>query len=217
MATQTIITRTDSLDERISSEVEDVVFFDPRTGQKLEIQLGAANRKHFENHLARLDKYIAAAEVVAEPVVSKPKAAAKNSETTKIREWAKANGFQIGDRGRIKAEIMQAYKAAHEVISEQAESVSDVVELGNLIDEVDSRQDEAELSTELFDAEHGTDAPEEGFISGDDVMALLDEVTGNAPDAVSVSTVAEIEAAVEAGHLSQEDAIELLDQSINQE
>jgi hypothetical protein len=185
MATQIIEILSDSLDERIKNGVENVVFFHPLTGEKLEIQLGEANRNHFARHLDKLTKYIDAAEVVAEPVVeTKPKAAAKNSETTKIREWAKANGFQIGDRGRIKAEIVEAYKAAHEVISEQEVAPEDT--------------ETAEVTPEA--------------ITGDDVMNLLDEVTAEAPDAVSVSTAAEIEAALDAGQITPAAAMELLDE-----
>ncbi len=30
-----------------------------------------------------------------------------------IREWANSNGFRVGDRGRIPAEVRDAYAAAH--------------------------------------------------------------------------------------------------------
>lgn len=30
-----------------------------------------------------------------------------------IREWAKANGHEVAERGRIKKEILEAYDAAH--------------------------------------------------------------------------------------------------------
>jgi hypothetical protein len=30
-----------------------------------------------------------------------------------IREWARKNGHEVSDRGRIKAEIMEAFEAAH--------------------------------------------------------------------------------------------------------
>ncbi|MGO2720300.1 MAG: histone-like nucleoid-structuring protein Lsr2 [Brachybacterium tyrofermentans] len=37
----------------------------------------------------------------------------RSDETKRIREWAQANGYEIGDRGRISAEIRQAYTAAN--------------------------------------------------------------------------------------------------------
>ena len=30
-----------------------------------------------------------------------------------IREWARKNGYEIADRGRIKAEVVEAFEAAH--------------------------------------------------------------------------------------------------------
>jgi len=31
-------------------------------------------------------------------------------EHTKAREWAKANGLAVGQRGRVSAEVLQAYR-----------------------------------------------------------------------------------------------------------
>lgn len=36
----------------------------------------------------------------------------RSDETKRIREWAQANGYEIGDRGRVSAEIREAYAAA---------------------------------------------------------------------------------------------------------
>lgn len=30
-----------------------------------------------------------------------------------IRDWARANGYEVADRGRIKADIVEAFEAAH--------------------------------------------------------------------------------------------------------
>lgn len=35
-------------------------------------------------------------------------------DPNKVRRWARANGFEIGDRGRIRADIMEAYVQANE-------------------------------------------------------------------------------------------------------
>lgn len=45
----------------------------------------------------------------------RPRAAggASNSEAGKVREWARANGYTVSDRGRIPAEIAEAYAKAH--------------------------------------------------------------------------------------------------------
>lgn len=39
--------------------------------------------------------------------------AARNSEVGEIREWAKSQGLKVSERGRISAEVMDAYRAAH--------------------------------------------------------------------------------------------------------
>ncbi|WP_125776275.1 histone-like nucleoid-structuring protein Lsr2 [Antribacter gilvus] len=36
-----------------------------------------------------------------------------SSNTGEIREWLKANGFTVSDRGRISAEGLEAYNKAH--------------------------------------------------------------------------------------------------------
>lgn len=118
MATTEIVNLSDDLDSRISNGVETVVFFDPRTGEKREIELGEANRKHFANHLEKLDKYLAASRVVETAQIAKKATNSKpDSEISKIRTWAQANGFSVGDRGRIAQDIKDAYKAAQEAKS----------------------------------------------------------------------------------------------------
>lgn len=114
MATTEIVILTDSLDERIQNGVESVTFYDPNTGEKREIELGEANRKHFANHLEKLAKYIEASRVVEAAKPAKKAAVKSDSEISKIRTWAQANGYAVGDRGRIKAEIVEAYNAANQ-------------------------------------------------------------------------------------------------------
>jgi hypothetical protein len=33
--------------------------------------------------------------------------------STEVREWAREHGYKVSDRGRISAEVQQAYAAAH--------------------------------------------------------------------------------------------------------
>lgn len=46
-----------------------------------------------------------------------PRAARRNKRTdvsaSAVREWARSNGHQVSDRGRVAAEILDAYRAAH--------------------------------------------------------------------------------------------------------
>ncbi|WP_309129568.1 Lsr2 family protein [Microbacterium sp.] len=39
--------------------------------------------------------------------------APRSADTAAIREWAKANGHKVSERGRISAEVMEAYNAAN--------------------------------------------------------------------------------------------------------
>ncbi|MEI2776662.1 MAG: Lsr2 family protein [Tetrasphaera sp.] len=39
--------------------------------------------------------------------------AGRREDLGKIREWARDNGFQVSDRGRISAVVQEAYDAAH--------------------------------------------------------------------------------------------------------
>jgi hypothetical protein len=39
--------------------------------------------------------------------------AARRSNVSEIREWARANGYQVSDRGRISTEIQEAYAKAN--------------------------------------------------------------------------------------------------------
>ena len=40
-------------------------------------------------------------------------AASSGPSAAEIREWARANGHDVPDRGRVSAEVRQAYDAAH--------------------------------------------------------------------------------------------------------
>ncbi|HET9654251.1 MAG TPA: Lsr2 family protein [Kineosporiaceae bacterium] len=40
-------------------------------------------------------------------------AAAAKADLTDVRSWARDNGFQVSDRGRVSSEVLAAYEAAH--------------------------------------------------------------------------------------------------------
>lgn len=43
----------------------------------------------------------------------RPRSRGGSSDAAVIREWAVANGYQVSDRGRISAEVREAYDKAH--------------------------------------------------------------------------------------------------------
>jgi hypothetical protein len=44
---------------------------------------------------------------------SSAKSASSGPSAAEIREWARANGWEVPERGRVSAEVREAYAAAH--------------------------------------------------------------------------------------------------------
>jgi hypothetical protein len=88
-----------------------------RDNTSYEIDLGSASQVRLRETLT---KYLdAATEVKTKPVTrrgkkSAPVASARpnKAQTQAIREWAKANGHKVSDRGRIPAAAQEAFPAA---------------------------------------------------------------------------------------------------------
>ena len=82
-------------------------------GTDYEIDLNAEHTQALRDALAR---YISAARRVGgrarRQVRSGRKAPANGVNTTEIREWAKAQGIEVKDRGRVPAELVVKFKAA---------------------------------------------------------------------------------------------------------
>lgn len=82
-----------------------------------EIDLSAANQARLREKLARFVD--AATEVKSKPAARRGRKAAPapasrpgREQTQAIREWARANGYQVSERGRISAAIQEAFAAA---------------------------------------------------------------------------------------------------------
>lgn len=112
--------KVDDLDETTEDGVDTVHF--GLHGQEYAIDLSPANAQALES---LLEDYVAA----GTPVVhgnggshqprrglrrarSNSDTASTNDGTADIRSWAAANGYPVGDRGRIKKEIRDAYHAS---------------------------------------------------------------------------------------------------------
>jgi hypothetical protein len=82
-------------------------------GADYEIDLNPENAQALRHALAR---YVSAARRVGggsrRQVRSGRTAPANEANTTEIREWAKAQGIEVKDRGRVPAEVMVKFKAA---------------------------------------------------------------------------------------------------------
>jgi nucleoid-associated protein Lsr2 len=82
-------------------------------GTEYEIDLNAKHAQQFRDALAR---YVAAGRRVRastrQPARTARKAQPNALNTTEVREWAKAQGIDVKDRGRIPAELVVKFKAA---------------------------------------------------------------------------------------------------------
>mgnify|MGYP000983694313 FL=1 len=112
MATQTVTTLVDDID----GTTEDVVTCAFGLGDShFEIDLNAAHREELESVLA---KFVAAArQVRGEKSVRQPRQAkterTDREQTHAIRQWARENGFEVSERGRISKTLIEAFEAAH--------------------------------------------------------------------------------------------------------
>lgn len=78
-------------------------------GKAYTIDLGKKNAAVFHK---TLDKYTAVATKVGGPSRGKPAARGKD-DLAAIRAWATLNGHTVAARGRISAEVKEAYDKAH--------------------------------------------------------------------------------------------------------
>lgn len=171
MATVELVTVSDDLDAKITEGVETVKFFNPIDGTELEIELGEKNRDAMMRSILALMKYVNNARIIEQPApVAKAATPRKSdSEAGKIREWAKVNGYDIGERGRIKAEIVDAYRKAQSEVTEGEPEVTPEVPATEDVTTVDSEpemvqtvtaDDLEDMLAEHYAAELIEDAPQ---------------------------------------------------------
>jgi hypothetical protein len=82
-------------------------------GTEYEIDLNEQHTRELRDALAR---YVSAARrangVARRPARTGRRAPASGLNTTEVREWAKAQGIEVKDRGRVPAELVVKFKAA---------------------------------------------------------------------------------------------------------
>jgi hypothetical protein len=82
-------------------------------GTEYEIDLNAGHATELRDALAR---YVGAARRVSgsahRPAHGSRRGSAGGLNTTEIREWAKAQGIEVKDRGRMPADLVVKFKAA---------------------------------------------------------------------------------------------------------
>jgi len=106
MATRTMITLEDDLD---GSAAEETVRFGLGAAE-YEIDLSAANAGRFRSQLA---PFIDHARKSGRTQRSRPaRTSAARQDSAAVRAWAKENGIEISERGRIPASITEQYETA---------------------------------------------------------------------------------------------------------
>lgn len=107
MAQKVHIVLVDDID---GSDAEETVTFGI-DGVSYEIDLNAENAAKLREAVA---PYVGHARRVGGRKAAGRKAAAGGGPSAgDVREWARQNGYELSDRGRVPAEVRQAYDAAH--------------------------------------------------------------------------------------------------------
>ena len=115
MAQQTTVRFIDDLDGSDASGTFDFSI----DGRQYQIDLSDENAAKLRDALA---PYIGAARKAGgrgrgraprQTAVAVKSTRSNRDETATIREWARANGHKVNDRGRISKSVMEAYQAAN--------------------------------------------------------------------------------------------------------
>ena len=81
-------------------------------GTSYEIDLSAANAAELRSSLER---FVQAARKTSTGRTTRTKTASpsRGNDSAQIRQWARDNGYTVNSRGRIQAEIQEAYQKAN--------------------------------------------------------------------------------------------------------
>lgn len=83
-------------------------------GANYEIDLNKDNADTLRGDLKR---YVDAARKVGRATATKPRTARGTSSSgvdlAAVRTWARENGHEVSERGRVAASVLEAYEAAH--------------------------------------------------------------------------------------------------------
>jgi hypothetical protein len=115
MAQKVIVELVDDLDGTASEDISTVSF--SLDGADYEIDLNDTNAENLRDALA---EFVEAARRTGGRVkrnagstkTTRSRPAASREQTRAVREWARENGFELADRGRIPANVIEAFEEA---------------------------------------------------------------------------------------------------------
>jgi nucleoid-associated protein Lsr2 len=113
MAQKVVVQLVDDLDGTASDDITTVTF--GLDGANYEIDLTANNAAKLRN---QLDDFVTHARRTGGRVErgTSPKTAAPTAnreQTRAVRKWARQNGYELSNRGRIPSNVIEAFEAAH--------------------------------------------------------------------------------------------------------
>ncbi len=106
MAQKVHIVLVDDIDQ---SDAQETVSFG-LDGKEYAIDLNKKNARSLRDALA---PYVAHGRPVSNRSGRRTKTAASGAAPSEIRAWARNNGFDVPERGRVSAQVREAYAAAH--------------------------------------------------------------------------------------------------------
>lgn len=109
MATQTFVTLIDDLD---GSEAVEILVFG-LDGAMYEIDLNAKNAKKLRDSAA---KFVDNARRAPRPSTSRSRPTGvrhSREHLQAVRDWARRKGYDVSDKGRVPAAVMDEFEAAH--------------------------------------------------------------------------------------------------------
>lgn len=97
------------LDDLDGGEADETVAFS-LDGRSYEIDLSNANAKALRD---ALQPFVEQARKAGAPARRRQRNTSSRERSSEIRAWAKENGIEVNDRGRIPANVVEKYEAAH--------------------------------------------------------------------------------------------------------
>ena len=99
------------IDDLDGSEAEGTVRFG-LDGTEYEIDLSAEHAEALRSALAPFIGAARRSRAAGRPARGGRRAGAGGLDTAEVREWARAQGIEVKDRGRIPADVVERFKAA---------------------------------------------------------------------------------------------------------
>jgi hypothetical protein len=106
--TRRVVATTEYIDDLDGSAADGTVLFG-YDGNRYEIELSKSNAAALAEAIA---PYVAHARKIT-PGGRSARRAAGRADVSAVRQWAKARGYNVSQRGRVAHEIIAAYEAAN--------------------------------------------------------------------------------------------------------